>query len=147
MTAAGVSHAARHRRPEGPHPDRLEGLIPMHALPLPVLAGLFLTPLLVSAGQILFKLTGARAGGADFASLLAVVLDPYLLFAFTIYGIGTIMWVYVLKSVPLTVAYPFMALTFCVVPLLAWLLLGETLSLRYGVGTSLIVAGLLIINI
>jgi undecaprenyl phosphate-alpha-L-ara4N flippase subunit ArnE len=52
----------------------------------------------------------------------------------------------VLKSVPLTVAYPFMALTFCVVPLLAWLLLGETLSLRYGVGTGLIVIGLLVVT-
>ena len=39
-----------------------------------------------------------------------------------------------------------MALTFCAVPLLAWLLLGETLSLRYGLGSALIVAGLFIVN-
>ncbi len=118
----------------------------MLALPLPVIAGLVLTPLLVSAGQILFKLTGARAGAADFAGLLAVLLDPYLMAAIAIYGFGTLVWVYVLKSVPLTVAYPFMALTFCTVPLLAWLLLGETLSLRYGVGTGLIVVGLFVVT-
>jgi undecaprenyl phosphate-alpha-L-ara4N flippase subunit ArnE len=118
----------------------------MTALPLPVLAGLVLTPLLISIGQVLFKLTSARAGGADMAGLLAVILDPYLIVALVIYGIGTVVWVYVLKSVPLTVAYPFMALTFCAVPLLAWGLLGETLSLRYGLGTGLIVAGLLVIN-
>lgn len=117
----------------------------MVALPLPVLAGLVLTPLLISVGQILFKLTSARAGAADFGGLVAVLLDPYLLAAFAIYGFGTIVWVYVLKSAPLTVAYPFMALTFCAVPLLAWLLLGETLSLRYGIGTGLIIAGLLVV--
>ncbi|MBL8576852.1 MAG: transporter [Mesorhizobium sp.] len=118
----------------------------MNALPLPVLAGLVLTPLLISAGQILFKLTSARAGALSASGLLSTLMDPYLIVALAIYGLGTIVWVYVLKAVPLTVAYPFMALTFCVVPLLAWMLLGETLSLRYMLGTGLIVAGLLVVN-
>lgn len=118
----------------------------MNALPLPVLAGLVFTPLLISAGQILFKLTSARTGSADASGLIAMLTDPYLIAAFAIYGIGTIIWVYVLKSVPLTVAYPFMALTFCAVPLLAWGLLGETLSLRYAFGAVLIIAGLLVVN-
>ncbi len=118
----------------------------MSALPIPVLAGLVLTPLLISAGQVLFKLTSERAGNADAAGLLALLVDPYLIAAFAIYGVGTIVWIYVLKSVPLSVAYPFMALTFCAVPLLAWYLLGETLSLRYAVGALLIVAGLLVVN-
>ncbi|MCF6102124.1 transporter [Mesorhizobium muleiense] len=112
----------------------------------PVLAGLVLTPLLISAGQVLFKLTSARAGGTDVPSVLALFADPYLIAAFAIYGFGTIVWIYVLKSVPLTVAYPFMALTFCAVPLLAWSLLGEQLSLRYGLGAALIIAGLLVVN-
>jgi len=118
----------------------------MGALPLPVLAGLLLTPLLISAGQILFKLTSARAGNADATGLLALARDPYLLAALAIYGFGTVVWVYVLKSVPLTVAYPFMALTFCAVPLLAWALLGEPISLRYALGVGLIVAGLVVVN-
>jgi drug/metabolite transporter (DMT)-like permease len=113
---------------------------------IPVLAGLILTPLLISAGQVLFKLTSARTGGADIASLFSLLVDPYLIAAFVIYGFGTIVWIYVLKSVPLTVAYPFMALTFCAVPLLAWSLLGEQLSIRYAIGALLIVGGLLVVN-
>lgn len=115
-------------------------------LPLPVIAGLLLTPLLISAGQILFKLTSARAGSLDAAGLAATLSDPYLIAALAIYGFGTVVWVYVLKTVPLTVAYPFMALTFCAVPLLAWALLGETLTPRYMLGAGLIVAGLLVVN-
>ena len=115
-------------------------------LPFPVLAGLLLTPLLISAGQVLFKLTSARTGAADMQGLLSLLVDPYLIAAFAIYGIGTIVWIYVLKSVPLSVAYPFMALTFCAVPLLAWGFLGETLSLRYAFGAGLIIAGLLVVN-
>ncbi len=118
----------------------------MQTTPLPVAAGLVLTPLLISAGQILFKLTSSRAGAADAAGLLKTVRDPYLIAALAIYAIGTVMWIYVLKSVPLTVAYPFMALTFCVVPALAWLFLGETLTLRYALGAGLIIAGVLVVS-
>lgn len=118
----------------------------MGSLPFPVLSGLILTPLMISVGQVLFKLTSARAGAADAAGVIATLLDPYLLAAFAIYGLGTIVWVYVLKSVPLTVAYPFMAMTFCAVPLLAWGFLGEPLSLKYMLGTVLIVGGLVVIN-
>ena len=113
---------------------------------LPLLAGLLFTPLLIAAGQILFKLTSARTGSADLGGLLALLVDPYLIVALAIYGFGTIVWIYVLRSVPLTVAYPFMALTFCVVPLLAWWLLGEHVSLRYAMGTGLIVLGLVVVN-
>jgi undecaprenyl phosphate-alpha-L-ara4N flippase subunit ArnE len=113
---------------------------------LPVLAGLILTPLLISAGQVLFKMTSARTGGADIPGLIGLLADPYLIAAFAIYGFGTIVWIYVLKSVPLSVAYPFMALTFCAVPLLAWWLLGEQLNPRYAVGAALIIAGLIVVN-
>ena len=111
----------------------------MGALPLPVLAGLV-------HGDLHVAVEVPRAGGADPAGLIALFADPYLIAAFAIYGVGTVIWVYVLRSVPLTVAYPFMALTFCAVPLLAWGLLGETLSLRYAVGAALIVAGLVVVN-
>lgn len=118
----------------------------MSGLSLPVLAGLILTPLLISAGQILFKLASGRAGSFDAAGVAGILMDPYLLVALAVYGLGTIAWIYVLKSVPLTVAYPFMALTFCAVPLLAWTLLGEAIGLRYLIGTGLIVSGLLVVN-
>lgn len=116
------------------------------SLPIPVVVGLLLTPILISAGQILFKLTSRRAGAADLSGLVGLLLDPYLVTALAIYGLGTLVWIYVLKSAPLVTAYPFMALTFCLVPLLAFLVLGEPLSLRYGLGVGLIMTGLLVIT-
>ena len=41
-------------------------------------------------------------------------------------------------------AYPFMALSFCLVPVISWLWLGETLSWRNGAGAALIIAGLIV---
>lgn len=117
----------------------------LSGLPLPVLAGLVMTPAMIATGQVLFKLASQRTGGADLAGLAGLLTNPFLILALAIYGIGTIIWIYLLKSVPLSFAYPFMALTFCLVPLLAWYFLGEPLTLRQAIGTALVMAGLLVI--
>lgn len=111
------------------------------------LAGLILTPLLIAAGQLLFKLTSARAGNFDVTGLWRLLTDPLMITALAVYGVGTIVWIYVLKSVPLTMAYSFMALTFCFVPILAVAFLGEAVTLRFGLGTALIIAGMLVIHL
>ena len=51
-----------------------------------------------------------------------------------------------LRSISLTHAYPFMAMTFVIVPLLATTLLGEPLTIRYWLGIGLILAGMLVIS-
>jgi drug/metabolite transporter (DMT)-like permease len=108
--------------------------------------GLIFTPMLISAGQILFKLTSAKAGGLNAQDLASLASNPTLLVALTVYGVGTFIWIFTLKSVPLSLAYSFNALTFCFVPLLAALFLGEALTLRYAVGAALIIGGMVIIN-
>jgi len=107
-------------------------------------AGLILTPALIASGQILFKLASRNAGSADAAGLLNLARDPYLIAALAIYGFGTILWIYILRSVPLVIAYPFMALSFCLVPALSYFVLGETISWRYGAGVGVILVGLFI---
>ncbi|WP_439625781.1 transporter [Shinella sp.] len=109
-------------------------------------AGLLGTPLLIAAGQVLFKLTSGTTGEFGVKGLVALAFNPLLLLALAIYGAGTIVWIFVLKAVPLTIGYSFMALTFCFVPLLASLFLGEALTLRYALGAILIVGGMLVIN-
>ena len=112
-------------------------------LPPAVLMLLVGTPLLIAVGQIIFKLAGERlaASGQPFAH---IAIDPFFIGACALYGVATFMWVYVLKTVPLSYAYSFMALSYIAVPLLAALWLGEALTLKYALGTGLIMAGLLI---
>jgi len=111
-----------------------------------VWAGLLGTPLLIATGQVLFKLTSSTTGEFGLKGLVALALNPLLLVALAIYGAGTIVWIFVLKAVPLTIGYSFMALTFCFVPLFASLFLGEALTMRYVLGAILIVGGMLVIN-
>ena len=117
----------------------------MGRLSLSTLSLLIFTPVLIAGGQILFKQAGARlqSSGAPFASLAA---DPRFVGAVAIYGAATLLWVQVLRSVPLTYAYSFMALTYVMVPLMAVFWLGETLTLRYALGAGLVAISLIVIQ-
>ena len=95
----------------------------------------------IAAGQILFKHV-ARA-----LSTSAQLWDPSVLAPFAgalaIYGIATISWIWVLQFVPLNRAYPFMALSFVLVPAASRLFFAEAFGATYVVGVGLICVGVI----
>ncbi|MCO4888759.1 EamA family transporter [Cupriavidus sp. WGtm5] len=97
------------------------------------------TTLALSAGQVLFKL--AAMDGESTRSLLQLLLSWKMITALSVYGIATLAWVYALRSVPLTLAYPFVALAYVIVPILAHFLLGEVISARTIAGAVFIIFG------
>lgn len=115
----------------------------MKALPLHLLGLLVLTPFLIGIGQVMFKMTGEKLAAYPAPSVQSVMLSPIFLGALALYGGATLLWIYVLKTVPLSYAYSFMALTFVIVPVLAHLWFGEALNAKYFVGMGLVIAGLL----
>src|SRR6187455_2343726 len=94
----------------------------------------------IAGGQILFKLA-ARAGEASAAAFPWDILNAWLIAALAVYGAATLLWVWLLKTLPLNVAYPFVGLAFVIVPILGALLLGEALDWRHLAGGILITAG------
>jgi len=96
----------------------------------------------VAAGQLLFKTAAATPRPAGEAWRL--FLSPPLIAGLAVYGIATIVWVWQLRSVPLTRAFPFMALGFVVTPLAASILFQETTSPRYWLGALLICTGIIL---
>ena len=99
--------------------------------------------ILIAAGQILFK----RAADSEpplrrLVDVVGLAGNGYVWGALVIYGGATVYWIYLLQQMPLTRAYPFAALSFILVPALAWLVFGDVLTPRYMIGVALIVAGL-----
>jgi len=75
-------------------------------------------PLLLAAGQILFKRTAARLVGLPMPEqLLALLVQPSFYTACLLYAAATVLWVWLLTYIPLSAAYPFVALSFVVVPI------------------------------
>lgn len=110
-----------------------------------IATGLVLTPLIIAIGQILFKLASERLVESG-KGLYMVLFDPIMILALALYGGATIVWIYLLKSVPLSYAYSFMALTYVAVPILSIVFLGETIGLKYWAGAGLIIFGLFVIQ-
>ena len=118
----------------------------MKSISLPVFGLLVLTPVMITLGQVLFKLTSGRLTAQAGTPFYTVAFNPVFLLALAIYGAATLLWIYVLKTVPLSYAYSFMALTFVLVPLMAAIFLKEPLTIKYAIGACLIIAGLFIVQ-
>ena len=104
-----------------------------------LLALTFACVLAISAGQILFKLA-ARAA-TDTANFPWDFMNAWFFAARVVYGAATLLWVWLLKALPLNVAYPFIGLAFVIVPLLGAWLLNEPLDWRHVAGGALIASG------
>lgn len=114
------------------------------------LANILLTILCVaciSCGQVLFKVAARSAGpGGDFLTAARELAgSPFLLGGLVVYLGATALWIWLLRTIPLSVAYPFMALAFLFVPILAAVFLGEPLSFKSAFGAVLIVAGICLV--
>jgi len=107
------------------------------------LVSLFVVSGALAAGQILFKRLGLSLQGQELVSgLLSLARNPQLYLALAIYGFATILWIWVLSRIPLTRAYPWIAATTAVIPLLGWLVFDERVAGQYWIGLLLIIAGL-----
>ncbi len=99
---------------------------------------ILLTVLLISVGQVLFKLAAMDMKNIDISSLL----QPKLILAFFVYTTATLLWVYILRHTPLRIAYPFVGLAFLIVPVLSWYWMDEQISLNTIVGGAAILIGI-----
>lgn len=97
-------------------------------------------------GQIIMKFrstvldAGPRVAGR-FGYLLAMVSDIRVLSGLAAGVLAALCWMMAVQKLSLTVAYPFMALSFVLVPITAMLLLGERLTGGQMIGAALIVLG------
>jgi drug/metabolite transporter (DMT)-like permease len=104
----------------------------------------FLCVLCISIGQLLFK-KAAAVLPATF-SVAALFGNGWLIASLILYGLTTLGWVWILRHAPLHLVYPFMGLAFLIVPMLAWLFLGEPLHWRTLLGGLLIMAGVVLVS-
>lgn len=98
---------------------------------------------LLALGQALFKGAGLAIRGrppAEMAWTLATL--PIFYLSLAIYGVATLLWIFVLSRVPLSQAYPWVAAGIVIVPLLGYFFFDEQITWTYWAGMALIIAGL-----
>lgn len=97
---------------------------------------------IMACGQLLFRQTATNLPAGSLANAVRHMLgEPVFYLAVGLYGLSTLLWVWILTRVPLSMAYPVTALAIVFVPLLAVVVFGESTSPRYWLGTGMIAAG------
>jgi drug/metabolite transporter (DMT)-like permease len=111
-----------------------------------ILALLLGTVLCDVGGQVCFKLgvghesEPAPAGGLRgfFGSLL---MSPWIVAGILVYAVEITLWFAALSMTRLSIAFPFMALSYCGVVVASRFILGERVSLRRWLATAAVACG------
>jgi drug/metabolite transporter (DMT)-like permease len=96
----------------------------------------------ISCGQLLFKMASSQLNKGVSALDIKFILLVGLSFA--LYAATSILWIFLLKRIPLSTGYIFLASTYVIVPFCAALLFDEVLRPQFWIGATLIGAGVFI---
>ncbi|MCK0149800.1 EamA family transporter [Marivita sp. S6314] len=103
---------------------------------------------LSALGQTAFKVgvgqTNAAADAGLVLKIMGMLFSPMVLLGLALYGIGTVFWLFALKQLDLSLAYPFVAMSFVMVAGSGMLFLGEPVQTSRLIGIGLIILGLLV---
>ena len=106
--------------------------------------------LLNALAQILLKAGMKNFNNIDLKNnviqtFISIAINPYIICGFISYGISILLWLWVLSKVDVSYAYPFQALGYIVVTILAWLIFQENINLTRIIALIFITLGLIIL--
>jgi small multidrug resistance pump len=112
----------------------------MHAL-FPYYAALFGGILIAVCGQLLLK-----SGAQDNVDFLAQLLSPATLFGVGFYGCAAFLYLFAIRRIPISVAYPSVAVSYVVVAVVAHFAWNETLTPAKVGAIALILGGVALLH-
>lgn len=111
-------------------------------------------PAIGTVGQLLLKHVMKSIGPVGIGQIasplkivLALCLNPLFLLATALYFFGFLIWLVVLSRLDLSLAYPILALSYFLVPLLSWILFGEQIPAMRWCGIGIICFGVCIVGL
>ena len=98
-----------------------------------------------SCGQVLMKVGATNAQISNPIAFLHTILNPFILVGLGAYVISSFIWLIVLTRLPLSVAYPFGALSYVFI-VVAAIFSGENVTIQRLLGVICIIIGILIVG-
>lgn len=108
---------------------------------------LVMTSLLTSAGQLCQKQAAVIWGRTASRPERLQRVTGWLLLAAALLGAGMVSWLFVLRVLPVSQAYPMLSINFAVVALGARCLFGENASPRQWLGLAVIMLGVALLGV
>jgi drug/metabolite transporter (DMT)-like permease len=105
--------------------------------------------LMGSLGSLLMKVGAAGLAGGSDESVLSVgiraAFNPFIVGGIVLYAIPAAIWIWLLRSMPLTILQPALSMTYVVWALLALLVLREPVPVMRWCGIAVIIAGVVLV--
>jgi drug/metabolite transporter (DMT)-like permease len=118
-------------------------------MPISSLALLIPAVIAAACGQLMMKygmqVATTRAHHEGRSLMFAAAASPWVLGGLAVFAVSVMAWLAVLSRVPLSVAYPFNALSYLCILTASIVILHERVSLLTWVGSLLVVSGLLVV--
>jgi drug/metabolite transporter (DMT)-like permease len=89
---------------------------------------------------------GAESMGQPFQIAIKVLGSPFVVGGLGLYVLGAVAWLTVLSRVPLSYAYPILAISYAFTPLLAWWIFGEHVPGLRWLGIATIFLGVILVS-
>lgn len=110
---------------------------------------IIINTIILVSGQFLWKV-GLLQQPFKFNSIggiLKLLFSPYIFSGLCIYGLATVLWLFILTRVPLSIAYPLQSLAYLFTMIGASLLFNEPITLSKIIGVLFIITGVSIIGV
>lgn len=104
-------------------------------------AALAIGLILAAGGQIFIKVGAVRSADA-----LAQFLDPYTILGIAAYGVSAFFYLFAIRRIPMSVAYPTVAINYAVIAVAAHYLWNERIGAMQIGGIALIWIGVLMLH-
>lgn len=103
--------------------------------------------LLMVAGQMLWKTGMEGRSVAGVMDVLQAMLSPLIIAGLALYGVATVLWLYILNKAQLSHVYPVQSLAYVLALVAACLLFKEHVTWNRWVGVAVICVGVYLVSI
>jgi len=101
--------------------------------------------ILLVAGQTLWKLGIGHRELRSVGAVLEVMLSPWVIAGIALYAIATVISIYLLSKLPLSLLYPVQSLTYVVILFVAIFVFHEHVSVTRWIGVGVILLGVTLV--
>ncbi len=105
-----------------------------------------LNALLLATGQLLWKTGMQNKDIRSFDQMMLCFLNPYIIGGLMIYGLTTILWLFIVSKADLSYVYPIQSFVLIIILLSSALIFKENVTINRWVGAAFIALGVIIVG-
>lgn len=102
---------------------------------------------LLAIGQVLWKIGISQLSIKSFWEIIPAIFSPFIILGLLVYGLSTVLWLFILNQADISYVYPMQSLVFIFVLLSGAFILHESIPYTRWIGVFVICCGVYIVSL